>query len=131
MKKPFRAAAFIGLLGLATVSCMKENNITTENVASVETVYYSAGDSYGSENLDGDEAWDDFFGRMLALAREGYDVTIFGNASSSDSAKEVVTFTTTSEKEATEWAKYMHSQGYTVGISYNQQTGIYTCTATK
>ena len=131
MKKVFRNVAVIGLLGLATVSCMKEDIVTTGSVVTVEPVHYTVGDSHGIENVYGDEEWDNFLRRMLALAREGYVVTFSIGAPSTNASKDVVTYSTRSEEEAIAWAKNMTSQGYTVSIDFDQNTGFYNCTAIK
>jgi hypothetical protein len=130
MKKAFRTLAVFGLLGLAAASCTKEVISDQTVTVSETTVHYSAGDCSGSVTLGNDEAWDIFLDRMLALAREGYEVTIFsGSPSAFGSSKEVVTYTTTSEDDAKAWAKKMTLLGYDVRISYDDDTGIYTCTA--
>ena len=67
---------------------------------------------------------------MMALARQGYNVVIYsGNRTVGASTKEIVTFTTTDEDEAKQWAKDMTNQGYDVQISYEPKTGIWTCIA--
>jgi hypothetical protein len=76
--------------------------------------------------------WNAFVERMIALAREGYEVTFSRNRSSLTSqSKEKVTFITTDEKEAQQWSHDMANQGYTVTISFDQGTGEYTCVAYK
>lgn len=132
MKKSFKIMAVAGLIGLAATSCNKENVTDTVCVSNVTTVYYSAGASSGSALVNDDEAWDAFMDRMLALAREGYSVTISGGTSQFISqAKDVVTYTTTSEEDAKTWTKHMIDEGYSVAISYDDRTGIYTCIAIK
>ena len=132
MKKTIRIVALAGLIGLAATSCTKENVTDTVNVSNVSTVYYTSGADTGSALITDYEAWDSFMDRMLALAREGYSVTISGGTSQFNSqTKEVVTYTTNSEEAAKTWTKHMIDQGYSVEISYDDRTGIYTCTAVK
>lgn len=131
MKKTLRTAALLGLLSLAATGCMKENVANPVAITNGYEIAYSTGSYYGHDNLNSDEEWDLFLDRMLALAKEGYEVTIFGNTSSTSSAKEVVTYTTTSEEDAKNWAKDMIQQGYEVHISYDDRTGLFTCTAIK
>ena len=132
MKKITRIVALAGLIGLAATSCTKENVTDTVNVSNVSTVYYTSGADTGSALITDDEAWDAFMDRMLALAREGYTVTIFnGTAQFGSQSKEVVTYSTTSEDDAKAWAKKMIDDGYSVEISYDVRTGVYTCTAIK
>ena len=84
------------------------------------------------EILTSNEFGPNFFERMITLAREEYEVTIFSNVPfSPNSSKETVTFTTSDADEATIGAKNMYDNGYTVTISYDKKTGIYTCIAVK
>ena len=67
------------------------------------------------------------------MAREGYSFRILDEnyTYSNSSAKATVTFTTQNEKEAVEWVKTKTLEGYDVTVSFNQQTGEYTCIAVK
>ena len=122
--------ALFAVLGLAAAGCQKDSFVATQATVAEVTVNYSAGDQYGSVVLDDNTSWDLFLDRMLALAREGYEVTIFNNASpNSTGAKETVVFNTDNEDEAKQWAKEMTLQGYHVTIKFDDDTGIYTCTA--
>lgn len=122
----------MAVIGLAVTSCQKDNIVIPEATVTEMSVGYSVGGNYGNVSLSNDAEWETFLNRMLALAREGYEVTIFSdNSNTSSSAKEVVTFTTTLSDEATHWAKNMVEQGYSVTIVYDDKTGIYTCTAVK
>ena len=124
--------ALFAVLGLAAAGCQKDNYVTPQETVTEMTVNYSAGDVYDSTVLTDDAAWDAFLDRMLALAREGYEVTIFnGSSANGASSKEVVTYTTDNEDDAKHWAKQMFDEGYQVTIKYDDETGIYTCTAVK
>ncbi len=132
MKKTFRATALFAVLSMAAISCQKDNYVATQATVAEVTVNYSAGNRYGSVVLDDDMSWGLFLDRMLALAREGYEVTIFnGTLRSETGAKESVTHITDDEEDAKNWAKDMTLQGYYVTIKYDDETGIYTCTAMK
>ena len=132
MKKTIRTVVLFAVLGLAAAGCQKDNFVAPQTTVTEMTISYYVGDRYGSTVLTDDAAWDAFLDRMLALAREGYEVTIFsGSSINGTSSKEVITYTTTSEGEAKEWAKDMSHQGYNVSISYDDETGIYTCIAFK
>ncbi len=131
MKKVIRTVALFTVLGVAATSCQKDELVVSQASIAEVTVTYMAGNQYGSAVLADDVAWDLFLTRMLALAREGYEVTIFSGLSSGHNSKEVVTFTTDNEDEAKHWAKNMTEQGYNVTISFDDKTGIYTCTAMK
>ncbi len=45
--------------------------------------------------------------------------------------REHVTFTTSSKEKALKWCADREAEGYTVRMEYNEETGIYTCTAIK
>ena len=51
--------------------------------------------------------------------------------SSGKQTREQVTFTTTSKEKALKWCAEREAEGYTVRMEYNEETGIYTCTAIK
>ncbi len=133
MKKQFRTVALIATLGFAAISCQKETTFTGTPVVQTDTmVYFSVNGDIGFVNLYNDEMWDAFIDRMMALAKEGYQVTISRNATSTNSAtKETVVYTTDDETEAHNWAKKMTKEGYQVSITFDSGTGIWTCIATK
>ena len=74
-----------------------------------------------------------FFDRMLALAQEGYQVRIRRSDIPQEvlAAKEKVTYTTTDFNKAKAWANQKVSEGYEVTMTYNQETGEYTCIAIR
>jgi hypothetical protein len=45
--------------------------------------------------------------------------------------REHVTFTTTSKEKALKWCADREAEGYTVRMEYNEETGIFTCTAIR
>ena len=45
--------------------------------------------------------------------------------------REHVTFTTSSKEKALKWCADREAEGYTVRMEYNEETGIFTCTAIK
>lgn len=130
----FRTVALLAVLSLATASCQKEDVsplVGTEQTSETIRVTYSINGVVYQTTLSESE-WDAFVERMIALAREGYEVSFSKNRSSlASQSKEKVTFVTTSEQEAHNWAKDMTNNGYDVKISYNQATGEYTCVAYK
>ena len=137
MKKTIKTVALLTVLSVAAVGCQKETIVVpqtgVETLDTVYTVRYSVnGESY-TETLIGEQAWADFLQRMLALAEEGYRVTMSRNGESSQysESKEVVTFTTTDKKKALDWIEEMVGNGYEVSFSYNPQTGEYTCIAIR
>ena len=136
MKKVFKLAACLALLGTTAVSCQKENfgdtRIATEENMAVYTVSYSIDGVNHSVTLVGDASWADFLNWMFALSEEGHNVTFRLNTNQQvNSTKEELTYTTTDKDLAYAWADQKASEGYTVNVSFDKVTGIYTCTAVK
>ena len=134
MKKNYKKIALLAVLSLAATSCQKEDVLPlvgTEQTSESILVMYSINGEVFQTSISESE-WDAFVERMIALAREGYEVTFSRNRSSLTSqSKEKVTFITTDEKEAQQWSHDMANQGYTVTISFDQGTGKYNCIAIK
>ena len=137
MKRTIKTVALLTVLSVAAVGCQKETievpQAGIEESGTVCTVRYSINGVTHTETLIGEQAWADFLQRMLALAEEGYVVTMssgYGTAQYSDT-KEVVTYTTKDKKAAYNWVEVMVADGYMVTITYNPQTGEYTCIAVK
>lgn len=137
MKKAIRTVALIAVLGTMTIGCQKETftespSVVSENVT-IYKVQYSIDGIPHTEILLGERAWSEFLNRMLLYAEQGHEV-VFSNGSGSIqdyAAKEVVTYTTTVKEEAYTWCDKMAADGYTVRVTYDPLTGIYTCTAIK
>ena len=123
------------MLSLAAVSCQKETTVdpvSTTDPITMRMVTYCVDGVTTQVTLLGDEAWNDFLNWMFALAEEGHRVSFRqGNAEERNASKETVTFTTNNLDEAKHWSSEMAFQGYSVSISYDDKTGIYTCIATK
>ena len=138
MNKSIKTVALLAVLSVAAVGCQKET-ITVEPQTGVEassTVYmvrYSVNGVMHTETLIGEQAWADFLQRMLALAEEGYRVTMSKSANTAlySESKEVVTYTTKDKKAAQLWITQKLEEGYEVTMDYNQQTGEYTCIAVR
>ena len=125
--------AVLVLLGLATAGCTKEN-VVEDNVVAIVTqsTSYTVDGILYYANPRNDEEWSEFLDRMIALAEEGHSVQFWRNdIQRGDATKEVVTYTTTSAELAKKWAAEKKEEGYAVSISYNQQTGVYTCVAVR
>ena len=137
MKKKVSMVALLAVLSVVAVSCQKETivepQVGVEESVTVYTVHYVVNGVTYTETLIGEQAWADFLQRMLALAEEGYRVTVSRNTGSAQYAdsKEVVTFTTTNKEEAYDWLDKKVAEGYEVAIEFNPQTGEYTCTAIR
>ena len=137
MKRTIKTMALLVVLSVAAVGCQKETNVMPqsgiEESCTVYTVHYVVKGVTYTETLIGEQAWSAFLQRMLALAEEGYRVTMSRNTDSAQYAdsKEVVTYTTTNKEEAYKWLDLMMDEGYEVTIEFNPQTGEYTCTAIR
>lgn len=137
MKKNFITIALFAVLSTLAVSCQKENIMATPSImaekGTVYSVTYSVDGMTYHLTLVGEDAWHAFLHHMMALAKEGHEVSFRNENASSRviSPKDVVTFTTTIETEASAWAEAMAGQGYEVTIKYDKDSGVYTCTAIK
>ena len=137
MKKIIIPATLLAMLSLTTVSCQKENLVETatqsvENNAT-RTIRYTVNGTAYRQVIHADEDLDALMFTLFALVREGYTVRMMdeNNTFSETSVKVTETYTTKIEKDAKTWAKEKMMDGYVVTITYNEQTGIYTCIATK
>jgi len=137
MRKTFTTIALLAVLGTLAVSCQKENIIDETSIVAesgkVYTVSYTVDGVTHQLTLVGDDAWHDFLNSMFAMAEEGYEVSFRNEETASRivSAKEVVRYSTKERDKAYAWADAMVEEGYTVFISYDRETGIYTCEAVK
>ena len=125
---------FLALFGCATVSCTKEE--LTEKPCAVVTSQSAAYVVDGRlcyANPQTEEEWAAFLDRMFALAEKGHTVQFWRNGQRPQfaSTKEVETFKTKNREEALKWVKDKEDQGYTVTMTFNQQTGEYTCIAIR
>lgn len=137
MKKTFRRAALLVALVTATSGCQKEQFIDfppmSWEATSSETVVYVVDGAVSTTDIYSDDDWIEFLDRMVALALRGHSVTFWNNSQSGivNGTKEKVTFSTPDKEQALRWMAEMYDQGYTVSISYDAATGLYTCTAIK
>ena len=137
MKRILIPATLLAMLSLTTVSCQKENIVETatnsvENSAT-RTIRYTVNGTAYRQVIRSDEDLVALMHTLFAFAREGYTVRVMDENQSFNeySAKETVTYTTKDKKSAYNWAMEMVLEGYEVTISFNQQTGVYTCTAVR
>jgi hypothetical protein len=137
MKRILIPATILAMLSLTTVSCQKENLVETA-IQSVEnsgtrTILYTVNGTTYRQVIHSDEDLDALISTLFALAREGYTVRVMNENQSINeySEKETVTYTTKDKNSAYNWAKEKILEGYDVTISFNQETGEYTCVATR
>ena len=135
MKKMFITVALFAVLGTLATSCQKETLTELSPVTAQAETYlitYSVDGVSMQTRLNGDEALRAFLHRLTALARQGHRVTVRNeNTFSQASTKEVITYHTTSEDDANEWAEKMVRDGYDVTITYDDKTGEFICIAIK
>lgn len=137
MRKITKTIAILSVLGMTTVACQKETMIEPQMASpvtdNVYTVQYSIDGQYYSATLSDDAALHDLLRSLCALAKQGYRVSINnGNALSGYvSAKEKIVFETKDEAEMMTWMGNMMLAGYTVTVSYDQTTGVFTGIAEK
>ena len=121
------------VLGVTLASCTKETLSDTCVVAVEPSVTYFVNGQMHSSNPQTEEEWSMFFDRMLALAQKGYQVRIRRSDIPQEvlAAKEKVTYTTTDYNKAKAWANQKVIEGYEVTMTFNQETGEYTCIAIR
>ena len=133
-KSKLRLFVFLSLIGCVTTSCTKETLTETPcAVVAAQSATYVVDGRQHYANPQTEEEWAAFYNRMFALAEEGHTVQFWRNGLRQQYAatKEVLTFTTKNKKQALEWIAEKENEGYIVSLSYNPQTGEYTCTAIK
>ena len=67
------------------------------------------------------------------MAKEGHKVSCYDESKREQTygAKEKVTYETTDENSARKWIDKMIGEGYEVQLTYDEKTGMYTCTAER
>ena len=136
MNKRILPIALIAVLGTMATSCQKETitnpqSSITEN-CTVYTVQYAVNGVLHTSTLHGEDEYIAFIRGLMSLAREGYNVCVSNNKiTESVLTKEKLEFTTNSEEEAVHWITERAKEGYTVYMSFDKETGIYSCSAVK
>ncbi|MBQ5974864.1 MAG: hypothetical protein IJL48_04055 [Bacteroidales bacterium] len=137
MKKYIIPATLLAMISVASVSCQKENLVepafSSVETSATRTIRYFVNGKAHRSVIHNDEEWNALLSTLFALAREGYSIRLFdeNNTYCEACAKATVTFTTTNKQEAIEWVKTKTLEGYDVTMSFNQETGEYTCIAVK
>lgn len=138
MRKQIISVALLAVLSLAPAGCQKEQTDSLipgmeEANATYSVCYYIDGVMF-RESFQSETEYIFFFQRMAALAAEGKKVTFYdedARANNPSQSKEVVTYTTTDADDAAEWAMKKAKEGYSVTITFDDKTGIFTCIAIK
>lgn len=137
MKRKTFYVALFATLGLMATSCQKEkvDNLTDQPVdeVGVYTVEYSIGGEQFRAVFRSEEEYNALLFRLMALAREGYEVTVSNgnNLRQGNATKDVVVYTTHDQDDAVKWTNQMVLNGYAVQITYDDKTDTYTCVAIK
>jgi hypothetical protein len=137
MKKNIKTVALFAALSMLSVGCQKESIMEPSNSmdspVTMRVVNYSVDGITHQVTLFGEESWQAFLAHMFELSRNGAVVSFAVGDKPLDNfcAKDVVTYTTTSETDAVKWSNERIEEGYKVTIVFDNKTGIYTCIAVK
>jgi hypothetical protein len=136
--KTIKLVALLTVFSVAAVSCQKENLVPStpaEVITDNQAVYiyqYEVNGIRSRITLHGETERINFFNRMLALAKEGFSVSFFDESKICQNlSKEKVTYSTEDKEKALKWMMEMTLAGYQVGITYDEETGMYNCTAIR
>lgn len=137
MKKYFITVSLLSMLLLTTTSCQKESfkdpkNDCVENAAS-QIIRYSVNGTTYRCTISNKEDWNFLMSTIFAFTHQGYTVSMMkeNKLFNGVSSKETVKYTTKDQKKANVWAQQKIDEGYYVTISYDEETGEYTCIATR
>lgn len=135
MKIKIISVALLAVLSTMAVSCQKENIMDNaiETVDSkVYTMQYAINGVTHSVIIHNEAEEQALMQYLLALAREGYETSIYNESTYSPStSKETITYITKSEDDAVAWGLKKAKEGYKVDTTYNPKTGEYICIATR
>lgn len=137
MKKTTTTLALLAVLSLANTSCQKENmensatRETTEQAYAENSIVYSIDGQTYTASFRTPEEKEAFFLQLMAIARQGHVVNIRSTQRTQSLAKEKVTYQTENPEDAAKWCMKMEHLGYVVSITFDENTGVYTCVAIK
>ena len=125
------------LLGGLLPACQKEEMVE-QNCHAVEndeatTITYVIDNELYTAEIRNDREREELFSYLLLMAKEGHKVSCYDESKREQTygAKEKVTYETTDENSARKWIDQMFEAGYKVQLTYDEKTGMYTCTATR
>lgn len=127
--------AIVAAIGMLSASCQKEAIVVpTGQVSEASTAYnvqYTVNGVLGQATFYDESEYEALLLHLVGLARKGYNVTVWnsGKYNAGSQSKDIVVYTTTSEDDAVQWGKKMMDNGYSVTITYDKGTGVYTCIA--
>ena len=125
------------LLGGLLPACQKEEMVeqnchAVENNQTVTITYIIDNKSFAVE-IRNDREREELFSYLLLMAKEGHKVSCYDESKREQTygTKEKVTYETTDENSARKWIDQMFEAGYEVQLTYDEKTGMYTCTAIR
>ena len=137
MNVKFKTVALFAVLSLAATSCQKEDTsdvlsgVPVSEASTVFTMQYSINGVLHQITLHGESERMSFIYWMLDLARMGFEVRFSKDSLGEQSsvAKGVETFSTDDRVAAYHWADKMALEGYTVVVTFDENTRMYNCVA--
>ena len=135
MKKTILTVALFTVLSTLAVSCQKEESTIAEGTVSSQTdtqycLHYSIDGKRFHASFATKEERHAFMLHLTALTRDGHRIRMSINAPQRDAANRTETFTTPDPDKAAEWMENMAMQGYIVECFFDEDSGMYICTAT-
>lgn len=125
------------LLGGLSTACQKEEMVE-QNCHAVEnneatTITYIIDNKSFAVEIRNDREREELFSYLLLMAKEGHKVSCYDESKREQNygTKEKVTYETTDENSARKWIDQMFEAGYEVQLTYDEKTGMYTCTAIR
>ena len=139
MRRNVITVALFTVLATMAVSCQKDDVTTSTPESSVSetstvyTVQYAVDGVLHSATIHNETEENAIMEYLMALAREGRNVSIQDNNARLQhvATKETQVHTTTSEANASSWSLQKIHDGYNVTIVYNPNNGEYTCIAIR
>lgn len=137
MKRRLKSIALLAALSFAAAGCQKEPivepSLQCQQNADIRNIRYSVDGMVMYVTIRGEKEWLSFLDRMVALTKDGHQVSIKCLNSSNEQAlsKNVVTYTTDNERDAIAWCTKMIGEGYDVTMNYDEKSGKYICNAEK
>ena len=129
----------LAFVSMFATSCQKENLVCPQHVGAEYVqpitdyhISYWVDGVHHSITLHSEESVSDFFHELTHLAVLGHHIRISKDSLPSENpSKDVVRFSTQSEKEFNEWIIIMEKDGYEIDYYYDKETGYFHGIASK
>ena len=138
MKKIQLTITLAAALAALCVSCKKEDCMVLSETSTLESnnalfeICLSVDDETFLTTVSNPKEWHNLLDRLFAWAEEGHNVSFWNSRIPCDiSAKETVSFSTSSKDEAYAWAEKMGKTGYKVTIVFDSESNQFICIAIK